>query len=68
MMIHYRNGIPSGEKCEESKGEGFENRYLEILQKAKKEYAAIPTSKYYKDEHNLYVLMETYVKNDQEDD
>ena len=38
----------------------FEERYCEILQKARDEYEYIPASEYYKDGYNLYRRMEEY--------
>ena len=62
-MIHYRNSISEGEEPEVSIVSGYEERYAEILKKAKEEYEYIPASKYYKDGYNLYLRMEKYQKN-----
>lgn len=62
-MIHYRNGLPDGEKCDDLKVTDFEKRYQEILQKAKEEYEYEPPSKYYKDGYNLFARMDKYKEN-----
>ena len=46
-MIHYRNGLPDDAKVDELVVSRFEERYKEVLQKAKEEYDYIPTSDYY---------------------
>ena len=60
-MIHYRKGLskekpnPDPDKVKE-----FENRYIEILEMAKKEYEYEPPSNYYKDGYNLYKRLDAY--------
>ena len=41
----------------------YEERYRELLQKAKEEYDYIPASDYYRDGYNLYLRMEKYMEN-----
>ena len=42
---------------------GFEERYLKILETARKEYEDIPANDYYKDGYNLFLRMEKYMQN-----
>lgn len=60
-MIHYRNSLPPETEPDTAKVSVFEDRYREILQKAKEEYKYIPPNKYYKDGYNLYLRMEEYM-------
>ena len=60
-MIHYRNGLSSETEPDTVKVSEFEDRYREILQKAKEEYEYIPPNEYYKDGYNLYLRMEEYM-------
>ncbi len=60
-MIHDRNSLPEDEECDAQKVRDFENRYREILTKAKEEYEYIPASDYYKDGYNLSLRMEKYM-------
>lgn len=62
-MIHYRNRVESEKEPDLTKVSELENKYLEILGKAKKEYEDIPCSDYYKDGYNLAVRMEEYMEN-----
>lgn len=48
---------------EDDKIKEIENRYREILWKAKEEYDYEPPSKYYMDGYNLYKRMEKYIAN-----
>ncbi len=59
-MIHYRNSRERDVKPDAEKIRCFEERYCEILQKARDEYEYIPASDYYKDGYNLYRRMEEY--------
>lgn len=62
-MIHYRNSPSAEAGPDTAKVSEFENRYREILQKAKEEYEYIPPGGYYKDGYNLYLRMEKYMFN-----
>ncbi len=62
-MIHYRNSLPAEAPPDNEKVNGFEERYREVLKKAKEEYEYIPASEYYKDGYNLYLRMEKYMSN-----
>lgn len=59
-MIHYRNSQEREVKPDAEKIRCFEERYCEILQKARDEYESNPASDYYKDGYNLYQRMEEY--------
>ncbi|MDO5809430.1 MAG: transposase [Lachnospiraceae bacterium] len=59
-MIHYRNGQERDAKPDAEKNRSFEERYSNILRKAKEEYEYVPASDYYKDGYNLYQRMEEY--------
>ena len=62
-MIHYRNGLAVEAVPDPEKVKGFEERYREILRKAKEEYDYLPASEYYKDGYNLYLRLEEYMSN-----
>ncbi len=62
-MIHYRNSLEAGTECDALKVSGYEERYREILQKAKEEYDYIPASDYYRDGYNLYLRMDKLMEN-----
>ena len=62
-MIHYRNGLAVEAVPDPEKVKGFEERYREILRKAKEEYDYLPASEYYKDAYNLYLRLEEYMSN-----
>lgn len=62
-MIHYRNSLEAGTECDELKVSKYEERYREILQKAKEEYDYIPASDYYRDGYNLYLRMDKLMRN-----
>ena len=62
-MIHYRNGLDPGVECDPEAVRGFEERYRQVLKKAKEEYEYIPASEYYKKGYNLYVRLEEYMHN-----
>ena len=62
-MIHYRNGVSDSELCDSVKVAEFEERYQQILEKARDEYNYIPPGKYYRDGYNLYKRMNEYQKN-----
>ena len=62
-MIHYRNSLAVEAVPDPEKAKGFEERYREILRKAKEEYDYIPASEYYKDGYNLYLRLEEYMSN-----
>ena len=59
-MIHYRNQLEEGAECDRGKVTGYEKKYSDILEKAKKEYDDVPASEYYRDGYNLYQRMEKY--------
>lgn len=62
-MIHYRNGVDAGGECDKSIVSGYEERYKEVMQKAKEEYEYIPASEYYRDGYNLYLRMDKQMGN-----
>ena len=62
-MIHYRNGLLPEEECSKEKVKEYEEKYLEILNTAKKEYEYEPPSDYYRDGFNLYKRMYEYMEN-----
>ncbi len=62
-MIHYRNGIDPETGTDQKMIAGYEEKYRQILQKAKEEYEYIPASQYYRDGYNLYVRMEKHPEN-----
>lgn len=62
-MIHFRNGVQPPEIPDPEAVSRFEKRYLEILEKAKKEYENVPPGDYYRDGYNLYLRMEKYMQN-----
>ena len=62
-MVHYRNGLEPGAECDPAVVCGFEDRYRQILEKAKEEYEYIPASDYYKKGYNLYVRLGEYMHN-----
>ena len=62
-MIHYRNELLPEEKCSKEKVMEYEEKYLEILNTAKKEYEYEPPSDYYRDGFNLYKRMYEYMEN-----
>jgi len=57
-MIHYRNALDAD--ADDEIVQGFESRYLDILETAKNEYENIPPSDYYKDGYNLYKRLLEY--------
>ncbi|MDD4753929.1 MAG: transposase [Desulfitobacteriaceae bacterium] len=60
-MIHYRKGLPDeNPEPDPDKVQEFENRYIEILELAKKEYDYEPPNDYYKDGYNLYKRLDGY--------
>lgn len=62
-MLHFRNGILSPGGLEKEKVLKFEERYLEILETAQREYENILASDYYRDGYNLFQRMKKYMKN-----
>ena len=62
-MIHYRKGLEPGVECDPEAVCGFEERYRQVLEKAKEEYEYIPASEYYKKGYHLYVRLEEYMHN-----
>lgn len=62
-MIHFRNGTPLSDTPDPEAVSGFEKRYLEILETAKKEYENIPPGDYYREGYNLFLRMEKYMQN-----
>ena len=59
-MIHYVNGLESGEERAPAKILEYETRYDQILETAMKEYTDIPCSDYYRDGFNLATRMKEY--------
>lgn len=63
-MIHYRNGrVNGGKECEASVVAGYEERYREVIEKAREEYETEPASDYYRDGYNLYLRMDKQMRN-----
>ncbi len=62
-MIHFRNGCQLSHGPDPETVSGFEKRYREILEAARKEYEDIPANDYYKDGYNLFLRMEKYMHN-----
>lgn len=62
-MIHYRNSLEAGGECEESVVSRYEERYREVIEKAKEEYESVPASDYYRDGYNLYLRMDRQMRN-----
>ena len=62
-MIHFRNETRLSCNPDPEKISGFEERYLKILETARKEYEDIPADDYYKDGYNLFLRMEKYMQN-----
>ena len=62
-MIHYRNRIPESDSPDPEVVSRYEERYREILSKAKKEYDDVPPGDYYRDGYNLYKRMDEYREN-----
>ena len=62
-MIHFRNETLLSCNLDPEKISGFEERYLKILEMARKEYEDIPANAYYKDGYNLFLRMEKYMQN-----
>lgn len=59
-MIHYRNSLDEDAEVDIEAANQFEQRYLEILEVAKREYEDVPPSKYNKDGYNLYKRLYEY--------
>ena len=57
-MVHFRNGCRQPHGPDPEIVSGFEKRYCEILETARKEYEDIPVNDYYKDGYNLFLRME----------
>ena len=62
-MIQFRNETLLSCNLDPEKISGFEERYLKILETARKEYEDIPANAYYKDGYNLFLRMEKYMQN-----
>ena len=62
-MIHYRSRIPESDSPDPEVVSRYEERYREILSKAKKEYDDVPPGDYYRDGYNLYKRMDEYREN-----
>ena len=62
-MIHYRNSLAPEADPDAETVSRYEERYREVLQKAKEEYDYLPASDYYRDGYNLYLRMEKYMEN-----
>ena len=59
-MIHYKNSIDDNDDLDPIIVSGFETRYDEILEEAKKEYEDDPPTDYYRDGYNLYLRLVEY--------
>jgi len=61
-MIHYRNALDANADADADRNvvQAFENRYMEILETARREYEYEPPSKYNKDGYNLYKRLLEY--------
>jgi hypothetical protein len=60
-MIHYMKGLSDDDPDPDPKMvEEFENKYLETLKLAKKEYDYEPPSQYYMDGYNLYMRLDKF--------
>ena len=59
-MIHYENSIDDNDDLDPIIVSGFETRYDEILEEAKKEYEDDPPTDYYRDGYNLYLRLVEY--------
>lgn len=62
-MIHFRNETLLSCNLDPEKISGFEERYLKILETARKEYEDIPANAYYKGGYNQFLRMEKYMQN-----
>ena len=62
-MIHYRKGLGGEDDLDAAKVKEFEDRYSEVLRKAKEEYEYEPPNEYYRDGYNLYKRMDEYMSN-----
>lgn len=63
-MLHYRNGLGKEEDPDPETVKKFEERYDEILEKAKEEYEYEPPGAYYREGYNLYLRLKKYKKNE----
>lgn len=61
-MIHYRNGLME-EEPDPVQVNGFENRYQELLDMARKEYEYEPPSSYCREGYLLFKRLEKYQEN-----
>lgn len=59
-MVHYVNGVESGEERDSVKIHEYETRYDQVLKTASSEYEDIPCSDYYRDGYNLAARMNVY--------
>lgn len=60
-MIHYMKGLSDDNPDPDPKMvEEFENKYIEILELAKKEYDYEPPNQYYIEGYNLYMRLDKY--------
>ena len=62
-MIHYRNRLGPDADSDPDIVKGYQKRYLELLEVARKEYEYEPPSKYYMDGYNLYKRVRDYKDN-----
>jgi len=62
-MIHYRKGLGTEDDLDAAKVREFEDRYREVLRKAREEYEYEPPSAYYREGYNLYKRMDEYMSN-----
>lgn len=60
-MIHYKKNMNNEQDLDKIKG--FEEKYDEIIELAKKEYEDEPPSDYYRDGYNLYLRLLQYKEN-----
>lgn len=59
-MVHYVNGVETGEERDSVKIHEYETRYDQVLKTASSEYEDIPCSDYYRDGFNLAARMNVY--------
>ena len=59
-MVHYVNGVESGEERDSVKIHEYETRYAQVLKTASSEYEDIPCSDYYREGFNLAARMNVY--------
>jgi len=62
-MIHYRKHLPVDAFPDTVKVIEYEERYRDVIAKAKEEYEYIPPSDYYRDGYNVYLRLDKYMSN-----